>query len=860
MRFRASRKTAQSMYEDHTEVHPTDDKSGFFAKGRDFESRYVNHSYTEQEKEVLASYESVDYLPPHSHVYRNWLRQQPARLDWDRWIMMGFIGFATGFIGFLLHQLIDLISDFKWDLAQEMIEDDRLAVAWVFVTGFSLALVLVGSIIVVFLRPSAAGSGLPELIGYLNGALVRHIFNIKTLVVKFFSCACAVGSGLPVGPEGPMIHMGSLVGAGLSQFKSVTMGFSLPFFERFRNPEDRRNFISAGSAAGVASAFGAPVGGLLFAMEEVSSFWSMKLSWQVFFSCMVSTVTTDLFNSAFTSFRYTGQFGLFKADKYILFQVREGLDVNIIMFIPTVVIGIIGGILGAVFVFTNLKLARTRRALIAKFKSPLVQKLVRLLEPCIIIVIMSTGTIFLPGAFQCSPFTCYYRGETNSPDKEGLSPKCLTESVGKTEISVSNYTCPPGVSNSTFSNETFNQVATLLFGTGEEAIHHLFSRETHWEFTCGPLLTVLAFYFILACWSCGPSISAGLVVPMLYIGAIYGRVIGLTMVSMFGVKDVEKDEYWAWMDPGAFALIGAASFFGGVSRLTMSLTVIMMEITNDVQFLLPIMVAIMTAKWVGDLFTHPLYHALLEVKCIPFLDSEPVIMHGKKNVNLELFTARQAMATPPVVVHPRESVSGLARLLIDTTHGGYPMVPAVGSMQEENKFLGIITRIELEILLLNEQLFETGEAEPDLEPEVNPLDYQKLQLIEKVKDANRLEELVESYAENPMYDNIYINLGPYVNHSAASIPESFSLHRTYIIFRTLGLRHLTVVNNQNQVVGIITRKDLMGFKMEEKLGPLLDRGEGNVDDIITPRYVEMSQVSKQSNNAVTGNNSKEEDC
>ena len=79
MRFRATRKTPGSMYEDHTEVHPTDDKSGFFAKGRDFESRYVNHSYTDQEKEVLASYESVDYLPPHSHVYRNWLRQQPAR-------------------------------------------------------------------------------------------------------------------------------------------------------------------------------------------------------------------------------------------------------------------------------------------------------------------------------------------------------------------------------------------------------------------------------------------------------------------------------------------------------------------------------------------------------------------------------------------------------------------------------------------------------------------------------------------------------------------------------------------------------------------------------------------------------------
>jgi chloride channel 7 len=53
-------------------------------------------------------------------------------------------------------------------------------------------------------------------------------------------------------------------------------------------------------------------------------------------------------------------------------------------------------------------------------------------------------------------------------------------------------------------------------------------------------------------------------------------MVGLVVVSLFGVHTEEKS-YGSWMDPGAFALVGAASFFGGVSRLTMSLAVIMVS-------------------------------------------------------------------------------------------------------------------------------------------------------------------------------------------------------------------------------------------------------------------------------------------
>jgi hypothetical protein len=52
-----------------------------------------------------------------------------------------------------------------------------------------------------------------------------QVFNIFTLTVKFFSCALAVGAGLPVGPEGPLIHIGAALGAAISQGHSTTLGW-----------------------------------------------------------------------------------------------------------------------------------------------------------------------------------------------------------------------------------------------------------------------------------------------------------------------------------------------------------------------------------------------------------------------------------------------------------------------------------------------------------------------------------------------------------------------------------------------------------------------------------------------------------
>ena len=344
---------------------------------------------------------------------------------------------------------------------------------------------------------------------------------------------------------------------------------------------------------------------------------------------------------------------------------------------------------------------------------------------------------------------------------------------------------------------------------------------------------------------------------------------------------------WAWIDPGAFALIGAGAFMGGVTRMTLALAVIIMEMSNDVRILLPAMVAIMLAKWVADAASHSLYHGLLEVKCVPFLPKEPV-----SDVSLDLLDVRYVMAAPVVTLREYMRLGEVRDVLRSTRHNGFPIVRPVldsnsvvdrrmtnssvrsvgsgvnmnvmvappsrdQSMDQYKKdddlsvrshqnvydngygdtrnrtigadmndldnndavFIGLVARDHLLRLLL--EAVRRGTAQ-HLELEYPDLNHQHADPGVIAAEEEQQLAVLEGRPQTPqhfpsapaLWDEI-MDLTPYINMAAHRVPETFSVERAYLLFSTMGLRHLVVVDEHNKVRGIVTRKDLLGYRLDE---------------------------------------------
>ncbi len=165
------------------------------------------------------------------------------------------------FVAVLTH-FINVIMETTWSIQNYLFDLPALGspystLRFLLTTLFRLAIILL-AVSITALGPHAAGSGIPELKAILAGGVhMKGYLSLKTLIVKILALSCALGSGLPVGKEGPFVHISAIVGSKVS---------------RYFGPEasSRQSLLIGSAAAGIAACFGAPIGGLLFSIESTS--------------------------------------------------------------------------------------------------------------------------------------------------------------------------------------------------------------------------------------------------------------------------------------------------------------------------------------------------------------------------------------------------------------------------------------------------------------------------------------------------------------------------------------------------------------------------------------------------------------
>lgn len=320
------------------------------------------------------------------------------------------------------------------------------------------------------------------------------------------------------------------------------------------------------------------------------------------------------------------------------------------------------------------------------------------------------------------------------------------------------FQCPAGY---------YNDLASLFLNTNDDAIRNLFSTSTKNEFHISSLFIFFGAVYCLGVITYGIAIPAGLFIPVILAGASYGRLVGRLFASISS------------LDTGLFALLGAASFLGGTMRMTVSLCVILLELTNDLLLLPLIMLVLLISKTVADNFNKGVYDQILKIKGLPYLEAhaEPYMRY---------LVARDVVSGPLVTFSGVEKVGNLLHALRTTGHNGFPVIDEP-PFSDAPELCGVVLRSHLLILLkgkinFSEDRVVTGD---DVFQRFAAFDFAKAGSGKGVKlgDLDIEEEEME----------MYVDLHPITNASPYTVVETMSLAKAAILFRQLGLRHMCVV-------------------------------------------------------------------
>ncbi|KIX94382.1 uncharacterized protein Z520_09768 [Fonsecaea multimorphosa CBS 102226] len=544
----------------------------------------------------------------------------------------------------------------------------------------------------------AAGSGIPEIKTILSGFVIPHFLDLNVLVVKAVGSVFAVSTGMCLGKEGPFVHISTCV--------AYLVGVR---FRKYReNGRKLRELLAAGCSSGLSVAFGAPIGGVLFAYEEISTYFPRKVLWRAFICSLFAGMTLKALNPTGTG-------------KLVLFETNYGTTYRPYHYIVFVVLGAAGGVFGGIFCKANFFWSR-------RFRKYSIIKNYPVFE--VFLVVLATALLQYPNPLAREPGDVIIKN---------LLVDC-------NESSRTSYVCVQEGSDL----PSPKYLGWLAYGTLVKLV-----------------LTTITF---------GIKVPSGIIIPALDGGAFFGRLIGQLPFLRHSIS------------PGIFAMVGAGSFLAGVSRMTISLAVIMFELTGELEFIVPNMIGIMVAKWVADALEHEgVYDLAQTVLGHPFLDLDSSMKLVQQDAHLV-----EELIPPPQTMR---------EITVDVPDNG--IVPRV-LLTEKLQLLRRRGLMDAGLVLVQKAMLQGYLAQGELEFGLETLGQTfpagcVVRLLPAVASA---EVQVEHEGE--------LDLSQFIDRTPLTICAKAPMEFVVEMFSKLGVRHLCVTEEgSGRLVGVIIKKRLV---------------------------------------------------
>jgi len=341
-----------------------------------------------------------------------------------------------------------------------------------------------------------------------------------------------------------------------------------------------------------------------------------------------------------------------------------------------------------------------------------------------------------------------------------------------------------------------NQIASLILNGAEGAVKVLFSRKEELVMTFPVLLITLFLYTSLAATMPGLAIPMGSFIPSMLIGALFGRVGG-ELMHLTSLKVTSA---------GIYALVGSAAMLGGFTHMTIAIVVLLVEASNDLSVLSPLMLGIFVAHLVSASINHHAYDEVLILKKgVPYMEAD--IPHELDVPEITASDLCDALERDQILA-PEATVSEVKTALNNARQVDFPIIT-------DGICIGITTRSRL--LASLKAVNETHEQPPP------KMGRQRSYVIGKKGHVARefedlgFDQVTKKFMPTELDHTRKLPISRLMDPAPFTILEDMPAPRLYPIFARGGCNVACVISNKGEFRGLLSRDSLLARTSRELL-------------------------------------------